>query len=108
MHKRMDTYRADPVDVRADSGKDSGLLGVVAAEPRAKADNTVNLPDSSSVHTVQRTTRVSLSQVGESKWSVCEFHIQQLFLRLAHNFLIAYHTLQRFFYILCCSQKCSL
>lgn len=76
MHKSLDTYRADPVDVRADSGKDGGLLGVVAAEPRAEADNTVNLPDPSSVQTVQRTARVSLSQVRESKRSVCEFHIQ--------------------------------
>lgn len=51
----------DPVQVRADLSKDSWLLVVVAAQPRAKANNTMNLPGSIRAHTVQRATRVSLN-----------------------------------------------
>lgn len=50
------TYGADPVDVGADPGEDSGLLREVAAKTRAKADNTVNFPGTTWVLAVQRTT----------------------------------------------------
>lgn len=43
-------------------GEDSGLLGVVAAQARAKADNAVDLPASVTILTVQGATRVPLIQ----------------------------------------------
>lgn len=70
-------YRVDPVNVGADFGEDSGLLGEVAAEPGAKADNAMNLPGTTSVLTVQRSTRVALIHVTENIWSVFKFHMQQ-------------------------------
>lgn len=46
-------------------GEDGGLLGVVAAEAGAKADNAVDLPGSSTVLAVQGATRVPLFQRDE-------------------------------------------
>lgn len=60
LFRQTDSYIADPVDVGADLGEDSGLLGVIAAESRPKADDAVNLPGAISGLTVERTTRVSL------------------------------------------------
>lgn len=54
-------YRADPVSVGADLGEDGGLLGEIAFEPGAKADDAVNLPGTISVPAVQRTSRVPLN-----------------------------------------------
>lgn len=51
-------------------GEDSGFLREVAAEPRAKADDTMNLPGAGSILAVQRATRVSLSHVRENVMSV--------------------------------------
>lgn len=59
-------YGVDPVDVGADLGEDSGLLGVIAAEPGAKADDAVNLPGSGTVLAVQRAARVTLIHVKEN------------------------------------------
>lgn len=56
-------YRVDPVNVGADLGEDGGLLGEIAAEPRAKADDAMNLPGTSSVLAVQRASRVALVHV---------------------------------------------
>lgn len=56
-------HRVDPVDVGADFSEDGGLLGVIAAEPRAEADDAVNLPGTSSVLAVQWATRVTLVHV---------------------------------------------
>ena len=53
-------YRADPVDVGADLGEYSGLLGEIAAEPGAKADDAVNLPGTIGLLAVQRAARVTL------------------------------------------------
>lgn len=47
-------------------GEDSGLLGEVAAEAGAKADDTVNPPGTISVLAVQRAARVSLNHVSEN------------------------------------------
>lgn len=58
-----EAYRVDPVNVGADSGEDGGLLGEIAAEPRAKADDAMNLPGTSSVLAVQRASRVALVHV---------------------------------------------
>lgn len=63
------THRVDPVDVGADSGEDGGLLGVIAAEPRAKADDAMHLPGTGGVLAVQWATRVSLGHVTENPWS---------------------------------------
>lgn len=57
---RFVPHCVDPVDVGADSGEDGGLLGKVAAETRAEADDAVNLPGTGRVLAVERTTRVSL------------------------------------------------
>lgn len=64
--KGLGAYRADPVDVGADLGEDGGLLGEIAAEPGAEADNAVNLPGTISVLAVQRAARVPLSHVREN------------------------------------------
>lgn len=56
-----EAYSVDPVHERADLSEDGGLLVVVAAPPRAKANNTMNLPGSVGALTVQWTTRVSLN-----------------------------------------------
>ena len=60
------TYRADPVAVGADLGEHSRLLGEVAAEAGAKADDAVNAPGPVSTVAVQRAARVSLSHVTEN------------------------------------------
>lgn len=59
-------HRVDPVHVGADSGKDSGLLGVVAAEAGTEADDAVDLPASLTVLAVQGTARVALFSVKSS------------------------------------------
>lgn len=59
-------YGADPVDVGADLGKDGGLLGEIAAEPGAEADDAMNLPGTIGVLAVQRAARVTLSHVREN------------------------------------------
>lgn len=56
------TYSVDPVHVGADLGEDSRLLAEVAAQPRAKANNTVDLPGSISILAVQGATGVTLCQ----------------------------------------------
>lgn len=70
-----EAYSVDPVQERADLSEDGGLLVVVAAEPRAKADNTMNLPGSVRALTVQRTTRISLTVPHKQKRSAIK--IQQ-------------------------------
>ena len=55
------THSADPVHVGADLGEDGGLLGEVAAEPRAEADDAVHLPRPVSTLAVQGAAGVALS-----------------------------------------------
>lgn len=59
------SYRVYPVHVGADLREDGGLLGVIAAEPGAKADDPVNLPGSITVLAVQWATRITLDDVTE-------------------------------------------
>lgn len=59
-------YGVDPVHVGADSGEDGGLLGVVAAEAGAEADDAVNLPASVGALAVQGAARVPLMHVTNS------------------------------------------
>lgn len=61
--RRELAYSVDPVHVGADSSEDSGLLGVVAAEAGAEADDAVNLPASVTVLAVQGAARVPLFNV---------------------------------------------
>ena len=56
------TYSADPVHVGADLCEDGGLLGEVAAEARAEADDAVDLPGTVRVLAVQRASGVPLSR----------------------------------------------
>lgn len=70
-----EAYRVDPVNVVADSCEDGGLLGVIALEPQAKADDAMNLPGTSSVLAVQWASRVTLDHVTEDMWSVHKFHM---------------------------------
>lgn len=70
-----EAYRVDPVHVGADAGEDGGLLGEIAAEPGAKADDAVNLPDTSSVLAVQGAARVALVHVTGDMWSVSKFQM---------------------------------
>lgn len=65
-------YVADPVAVSTDAGEDGGLLAEVAAEARAKADDTVNLPGAVGVLAVQRAARVALIMWWREKtWTAC-------------------------------------
>lgn len=57
-------YLVNPVVEGRDSGEDSGFLLIVAAKGGHKASNTVHLPDTFSILTVQRATRVTLEKVG--------------------------------------------
>ena len=56
-------YGVDPVDVGRHSGEHGGLLGEVAAEPGAEADDAVDLPGAITPLAVQRAARVTLSHV---------------------------------------------
>lgn len=61
------SYGVYPVNVRADLGEDSGLLGVVAAQARAKADNAMDLPAPVTILAGQGATRVPLIQCDRQK-----------------------------------------
>lgn len=57
----IQTYIVDPADVGADLGEDCWLLGIIAAQARAKAYNTINCPDTISILAVQGATRITLN-----------------------------------------------
>lgn len=60
-------YVVDPVIESGDSGEDGGFLLVVAAQARNEAGNAMNLPDTLSVLTVQRASRVTLDTEREEE-----------------------------------------
>lgn len=66
-------YIVDPVVESRDSGEDSGFLHKVAAQARNKAGDTVNLPGSLAVLTVQRAAGVTLDTEIEEEDS-CFIH----------------------------------
>lgn len=60
-------YVVNPVIESRDSGEDGGFLLVVAAQARNKAGNAMNLPDTLSVLTVQRASRITLDTEREEQ-----------------------------------------
>lgn len=70
-------YLVDPVVKSGDSGEDGGFLHIVAAKARDKAGNTMNLPDTLTVLTVQRAARVALDTESEEE-CLCFIHSVEL------------------------------
>lgn len=71
-------YSVDPVHVGADSGEDGGLLGIVAAEAGAEADDAVNLPASIAALAVQGASRVPLMHVTNNSIGSISVQLQTL------------------------------